>query len=299
MLQDQRKPRGFTLIELLVVIAIIAILAAILFPVFAQARESARTSSCLSNMKQIGLALRMYGQDYDETYPNIRLRDVDGNLNHGMIWKNVVQVYVKNKGVWGCPSNPATTFEPGNPVTGNPGTGIAYQGEGWMFEPDHVMPISYAMNSTVTTWLPASPNWSADPGNNSWVDFKPMRDARLIRPADTIAVGEVTWDDADIHVGWVGVDSGGGGCDGGDNNPAEPHKGLMGHRGTYPSGPAKQANFIFWDGHAKYRRYGQTVMPLKTNQWVLDPSTDVHDNNRLRYAWGDDREIVDTCYDLK
>ncbi len=63
------KQRAFTLIELLVVIAIIAILAAILFPVFAQARESARLSSCLSNMKQIGLGVRMYAQDYDEEFP--------------------------------------------------------------------------------------------------------------------------------------------------------------------------------------------------------------------------------------
>jgi prepilin-type N-terminal cleavage/methylation domain-containing protein len=64
-----RKRSGFTLIELLVVIAIIAILAAILFPVFAQAREKARSASCLSNLKQIGLAVMMYTQDYDEIYP--------------------------------------------------------------------------------------------------------------------------------------------------------------------------------------------------------------------------------------
>src|SRR5213082_1669007 len=65
----RRVRRGFTLIELLVVIAIIAILAAILFPVFAQAREKARQTSCLSNIKQLGLSAMMYVEDYDETYP--------------------------------------------------------------------------------------------------------------------------------------------------------------------------------------------------------------------------------------
>jgi len=68
-----RSKRGFTLIELLVVIAIIAILAAILFPVFARAREQARKTACLSNMKQIGLALYMYAQDYDEAYPDSQI----------------------------------------------------------------------------------------------------------------------------------------------------------------------------------------------------------------------------------
>ena len=66
-----RGTRGFTLIELLVVIAIIAILAAILFPVFAQARASARQTTCISNVKQVGLGAMMYAQDYDETYPRM------------------------------------------------------------------------------------------------------------------------------------------------------------------------------------------------------------------------------------
>ena len=95
----QRKTRGFTLIELLVVIAIIAILAAILFPAFAKARESARRASCSSNLKQIGLALMQYSQEYDERLPG-------GAENGGnYAWSYVIQPYVKSTDLFRCPSN--------------------------------------------------------------------------------------------------------------------------------------------------------------------------------------------------
>jgi prepilin-type N-terminal cleavage/methylation domain-containing protein/prepilin-type processing-associated H-X9-DG protein len=104
----QRGSRsGFTLIELLVVIAIIAILAAILFPVFAQAREKARASSCLSNQKQIGLAFSMYAQDYDETYPYPYFQDTD------QWWEHMVNGYIKatdKGGILTCPSAPSASF---------------------------------------------------------------------------------------------------------------------------------------------------------------------------------------------
>lgn len=97
------RRRGFTLIELLVVIAIIAILAAILFPVFARAREKARQTSCLSNMKQLGLACLMYLQDFDEMYPS-RWRCCGGANPYPLPWPWVLQPYVKNTQMYICAS---------------------------------------------------------------------------------------------------------------------------------------------------------------------------------------------------
>ncbi len=102
--------KGFTLIELLVVIAIIAILAAILFPVFAKARENARKSSCQSNMKQMGIGLGMYVQDFDETLPGCYIGAWTGafwstsNPTGNVRWSQALDPYIKNSKVWVCPS---------------------------------------------------------------------------------------------------------------------------------------------------------------------------------------------------
>ena len=100
-----RTRRAFTLIELLVVIAIIAILAAILFPVFARARENARRTSCLSNQKQIGLATMQYLQDYDEKYMVV-------DHGTGYAWFDPLQPYIKNEQVFRCSSFPSETLSP-------------------------------------------------------------------------------------------------------------------------------------------------------------------------------------------
>ena len=128
-----RRPRGFTLIELLVVIAIIAILAAILFPVFAQAREKARATSCLSNMKQIGTGIMMYVQDYDESMPLAVGSVTNGATTFASNWgisliggtnvapaivpagvtvPSIIDAYLKNNQILNCPSassRPSTT----------------------------------------------------------------------------------------------------------------------------------------------------------------------------------------------
>jgi prepilin-type N-terminal cleavage/methylation domain-containing protein/prepilin-type processing-associated H-X9-DG protein len=95
-----RQRTGFTLIELLVVIAIIAILAAILFPVFAQAREKARQATCLSNLKQLGLAHMMYAQDYDDTLIAAQINTATGGLR----WPQLLAPYVKARGFVLCPT---------------------------------------------------------------------------------------------------------------------------------------------------------------------------------------------------
>jgi prepilin-type N-terminal cleavage/methylation domain-containing protein/prepilin-type processing-associated H-X9-DG protein len=107
------RSRAFTLIELLVVIAIIAILAAILFPVFAKAREKARQASCMSNVKQIGLGLLQYYQDYDEVVPQVAY-GIEGtcgsNWNQAVSWRTMIYPYVKNAQVFACPSNPSKSL---------------------------------------------------------------------------------------------------------------------------------------------------------------------------------------------
>ena len=158
---EDRKPSAerlaFTLIELLVVITIIAILAAVLFPVFAQAREKARQTSCLSSLRQIGLASLQYSQDYDELQIGTELGD-----EPEYFWGEMLAPYLKNRRILSCPSSDAP-FRTSAPSSGFPG-GIGYE---WSY--------NYAINDIKDTQ-----------GRRIGAAFAPM--AGVTRPADTILI---------------------------------------------------------------------------------------------------------------
>lgn len=177
-----RRKTGFTLIELLVVIAIIAILAAILFPVFAKAREKARQTSCLSNSRQIGTACQAYAQDYDEKFAPNRPRDPNGNQLG--TWRSAVYPYTKNWQIFFCPSNSCSggnTEEARvpNPVTTNPNN-LHYLYQGNIFN-DAGAPIGsidkpaqqimilegYHCAPDMGTWCNVWARWACHNGGNN------------------------------------------------------------------------------------------------------------------------------------
>jgi len=172
---------GFTLIELLVVIAIIAILAAILFPVFAQARDAARKTACSSNMKQLGTATMMYVQDYDETYPQAyyyknNTATTNGSSSGGYItWTVNISPYIKNVGLFVCPSDRNNGLPPDNPPC-NPFTDVNTPGC-----EAQVPRLSYIPNSAI---MPRKR------GPQDAPNTVPM--AALDAPASIIAMSEMT-----------------------------------------------------------------------------------------------------------
>lgn len=179
MLQRSNRAKGgFTLIELLVVIAIIAILAAILFPVFARAREAARQSSCASNTKQCNLAVLQYVQDYDEKFPPSRyeLANSDPTKNKPDIgwgpwikrnngWEKLVQPYIKNTQIFKCPSASDAPDANNSGADDTARTGAC----------------QYFINKQLT----------GDPIDLGWISgFAPQKLAACQFPAVTVLVGE-------------------------------------------------------------------------------------------------------------
>jgi prepilin-type N-terminal cleavage/methylation domain-containing protein/prepilin-type processing-associated H-X9-DG protein len=230
------KRRGFTLIELLVVIAIIAILAAILFPVFARAREAARATACKSNLKQIGSAVLMYAQDYDETLPfqyNLAAatpryptngQDLINTDNWGVVG-DLVFPYIKNREVFGCPSS-----------------GKARTGANWKYEHD------YGWNTSV---------FYSNSGNAM---------ANLPAPAETVFTADTSWE-------WLQPGTWSEACGGG--YPVGPNGWGGAGPGRFHSRHSGMLNVLWGDGHVTANKISRlkyaNMMPTYTGTETLSP----------------------------
>ena len=229
--------RGFTLIELLVVIAIIAILAAILFPVFARAREKARQTSCLSNIKQLMLGIIMYQQDYDERNVNLFLIRAgspwpcpavdqslpdDGLTIWAYSWRAVIQPYVKNRQLGICPSQPD-----------NSGQRQGCTDRAWRQTRE-----GYGYNMTNVSGRP---------------DGQPL--SWFLKPANTIALADVNC----CGKACFAVSC----CVGSGPLPlsafTQADLDAVRWDGIVSTRHNEGANFAFYDGHAKWRRYMSTA----------------------------------------
>jgi prepilin-type N-terminal cleavage/methylation domain-containing protein/prepilin-type processing-associated H-X9-DG protein len=244
---SQRR-HAFTLIELLVVIAIIAILAAILFPVFAQAREKARQTTCLSNQKQIGLGILMYSQDYDELYPLAKIQSVAGGAWSGgyvttppdwrtptaanvafrsLFWANSIQPYLKNGDLYKCPS----------------GANFTVTSTAAALKPTYKM--SYVMNGFLTQYPQAGINQTAatvlmwEGSGKAAVDGFSSENPTLNCPTGT---------ENCVYVAKGTACATGNGGTGGMYGPE-------GSMYVHNNG----INLTFADGHVKYRRLGAVV----------------------------------------
>ena len=255
------RRRGFTLIELLVVIAIIAILAAILFPVFSQAREKARQASCLSNEKQIALGILMYMEDYDETFPVNNYWNSTNTINTP--WVQTIYPYVGNGEIFACPDDDVT-MDADAIITGSPDLAYLTQ-DGVFFGPDgQLQPISYDFNDNVSG----------------------LTESALTHPADDFLM----WDCYNGEWWWAFPNGSANGQDVLKCSASAPYqfdRGRAADGQDYVQGitygrHSGGDNYAFCDGHAKWLAYAA----VPTGTWNGSAIVGQDQMGRLRSAVG-------------
>jgi len=231
--------KGFTLIELLVVIAIIAILAAILFPVFAKAREKARQASCASNEKQLGLGVIQYIQDNDQKFPVVWDTSRTPNLN----WGQEIFPYVKSLNVYACPSNTTAAAE----TSAGSFMGSGFGGE----NPSSNIPVSYAMNQDLG-YVNGGSDGQYNSAQHIYGPYHP--EANIKEPTLKIMLTESI--NQNPSTGWPDWwDCGGGACTAANATSAGIYNTLFaGHTGFM--------NVVYLDGHVKAVRPTSLMSPI-------------------------------------
>jgi len=272
------KTSAFTLIELLVVIAIIAILAAILFPVFAQAREKARAASCLSNFKQGSLAVIMYVQDYDETMVPVEYGCCSYNPDTGdRVWPQLTAPYTKNEQINKCPSDGLNT----------PATDLAdmgYTNTSNAVEKDYAYNITadFGYNYFYLSPLNNCPNGTDSIGNS--VCFDGVALAQIARPAQNIMLVDSVWNLVngqpqgggnwliETPSWWYGT----GGWWFGGWTPTNPNNSFL-YGETWPR-HTNGMNVAFCDGHVKWQNLGTLTAGVNPYTYVV--------SSPALYEWG-------------
>ncbi|GBC98910.1 hypothetical protein HRbin17_01429 [bacterium HR17] len=252
-----RLGAGFTLIELLVVIAIIAILAAILFPVFSQAREKARQASCGSNLRQIQLAIAQYAQDYDERHPHTWFT-VTGQFNDwpgGYQWEEAALPYVRNQQLFVCSSAATLIYvpDPTPNLVDNPYPHSTYPRGG------------YAGN--VAYW--SGSGISGISANHPW-GFRSL--AQIADPAGTFMVWDALPAGANsgrFEEGWANVNE----QPTTYNSASNPPRLASASREVIAGRHTEGANFSYVDGHMKWNALSKLLVRSAVNGVTLPPFT--------------------------
>ena len=276
--KDQQRVNAFTLIELLVVIAIIAILAAILFPVFARARENARRASCQSNLKQIGLGVMQYAQDFDETVPMGFYSDPTKGTP-AVSWVRALDPYIKEYNVFRCPANTKDPFEAwSNPSYAFFANQQYLPSYGWNF--NYLFPSAYNGSSCATARpvklaeiAKVSETVMTADTKNLGPDDAPLISYALESPAIQTAPDVCNWFRG---AGWGTGSSA-------DNPTAQGQPSGSGATGHFSPRHLEGGNVAFMDGHVKWMTPGRLAQG--TNWSNTTPYTSVEITDESQYLW--------------